>query len=46
VPVMLQVDAACQRRDVVAASVAPAATTALASVVAEKGGEGSREGFG
>jgi hypothetical protein len=37
VPAELQVDAACQRRDVAAASVAPAGTTALAGVTAEKG---------
>jgi hypothetical protein len=33
----LQVHAACRRRDVVAASVAPAGTTALAGVATEKG---------
>jgi hypothetical protein len=36
----LQVDAACQRRDVAAASAAPAGTTVLAGVAAEKGGKG------
>jgi hypothetical protein len=46
VPAVLQVDAACQRRDVAAASMVPPATTALASVAAEKGGEGCGEGFG
>jgi hypothetical protein len=40
VPVELQVDAACQQRDVAAASAAPAGTTALAGVAAEKRGEG------
>jgi hypothetical protein len=39
-PVELQVDAACQRRDVAAASAAPAGMTALAGMAAEKGGEG------
>jgi hypothetical protein len=39
-PPELQVHAAYQRRDVVAASVAPAGTTVLAGVAAEKGGEG------
>jgi hypothetical protein len=36
----LQIDAACQRRDVAAASAAPAGTTAVAGVAAEKGSEG------
>jgi hypothetical protein len=45
VPTVLQVDAACQRRDVLAASTAPAATTALAGVAAEKGGEGLEKGL-
>jgi hypothetical protein len=40
VPTELQVHAACQRRDVAAASAAPAGTTALAGMAAEKGGEG------
>jgi hypothetical protein len=44
-PVMLQVDAACQQRDVVEASVTPAATMALVGVVAEKGGEGLEKGL-
>jgi hypothetical protein len=36
-PVVMQVDLACQRRDVAPASSAPAATTALAGVAVEKG---------
>jgi hypothetical protein len=40
VPAELQVDAACQRRDVAAASAALTGTTALAGMAAEKGGEG------
>jgi hypothetical protein len=40
VPAKLQVDAACQRRDVAAASAAPAGTTTLSGVAAEKVGEG------
>jgi hypothetical protein len=39
-PVELQVDAACQRRDMAAASAIAAGTMALAGVAAEKGGEG------
>jgi hypothetical protein len=45
VPAVLQVDAACQRRDVAAALAAPAATTALAGVAAEKGSEGLEKGL-
>jgi hypothetical protein len=44
-PVELQVHAACQRRDVTAASAVPAGTTALASVAAEKEGEGLQNAF-
>jgi hypothetical protein len=39
VPTELQVHAACQRREVTAASAAPASMTALAGVATEKGGE-------
>jgi hypothetical protein len=45
VPVVLQVDAACQQRDVVAASVALAATMAMAGVAAEKGARGLGKGL-
>jgi hypothetical protein len=40
VPAELHVNAACLRRDVAAASTAPARTTAVADVAAERGGEG------
>jgi hypothetical protein len=45
VSVVLQVEAACQQRDVVAASAAPAATMALAGVAAEKEARGLEKGL-
>jgi hypothetical protein len=39
------VDAACQWRDVAAASTVPSTTTALAGVVADMGGEGLEKGL-
>jgi hypothetical protein len=44
-PAMLQVDAACQRRDVAAASAAPPTMTAFAGVAAEKEGDGLEKGL-
>jgi hypothetical protein len=38
--VELQVDAACQRRDVAAASMVPSGMTMLAGMAAENGGDG------
>jgi hypothetical protein len=40
VAAVLQVEAACQRRDMATASAAPAATTPLTGVAAEKGARG------
>jgi hypothetical protein len=42
---VMEFDDAGRRRDVVAASVAPTATTALAGVVMEMGGEGLEKGL-